>query len=233
MNRQVLVISAAAVTFLAACQPAPLPTSLFFWQVNRIGLDNQADLRGVFLLSNQNGTLGKYCRSPEAYACTDQQGNVWLDEDIWHARTDFPFRVAIACHEMAHLVYWDHDDPHDRLTRRCITRLARSFQDEMSLASVIAGETPACSFDSKIAVAWVWYNRITANLQSEAGEGWFGQRQPLARDWLAAVSWSLFSDPTEGALYMIGPGDGQKMPWLRERIRRWDCAGSDFVEAWK
>lgn len=97
------------------------------------------------------------------------------------------------------------------------------------LARVIAGETTGCAFEAKVAAAWVYENRLAAGIDG----GWFGDAEPGVDDWLAAAWWSAFPDPTGGALYFIGPGDGVKMPWLRQRTGRWECAGADFVEAWR
>lgn len=96
------------------------------------------------------------------------------------------------------------------------------------LARVIAGETPGCSFEAKIAAAWVYENRLAAGIEG----GWFGDAEPTLDDWLAATWWQAFEDPTDGALFFIGPGDGARMPWLAERTGRWVCPET-WVEAWK
>lgn len=106
------------------------------------------------------------------------------------------------------------------------------------LASVIAGEAPAgCPFEAKVAVSWVYANRIEAGIPDQlyggdpAG-GWFGWAVPGLDDWEAARWWWSLNDPTDGALYMIGPGDGELMPWLRRRTGRWDCDGT-WLESWQ
>lgn len=99
----------------------------------------------------------------------------------------------------------------------------------VALAWIIAGEAPTCPMEAKIAVAQVHANRQAAGIEG----GWFGWREPTTADLLAAHSWRRWPDVTDGALYAIGPGDAAKMPWLRERVARWDCEAGDFVEVWK
>ncbi len=96
------------------------------------------------------------------------------------------------------------------------------------LASVIAGEAPGCPFEAKLAVAHVYHNRIEQGIEG----GWFGKALPTPDDLDAARYYWMHPDPTDGALYLIGPGDREKMPWLRERVRRFECAGT-WLEAWK
>jgi hypothetical protein len=97
-----------------------------------------------------------------------------------------------------------------------------------SLARIIAGETPGCSMQAKLAVAHVYHNRLAVGIEG----GWFGDADPqqvdVAAVWLAR--WT--PDPTAGALYMIGPGDRQRMPWLQTRTGRWECS-STWVESWR
>ena len=96
------------------------------------------------------------------------------------------------------------------------------------LARVIAGETPGCPWDAKVAAAHVHANRLEAGIEG----GWFGDAEPGMDDWLAATWWRYVEDPTGGALFFIGPGDRERMPWLRMRVGRWLCAGT-WVEAWE
>lgn len=106
--------------------------------------------------------------------------------------------------------------------------LAMVLSGPAPLARVIAGETPGCGFDAKVAAAWVYENRLEAGIDG----GWFGDAEPTLDDWLAAIWWAAFDDPTGGALFFIGPGDGARMPWLVERTGRWVCPGT-WVEAWR
>ena len=99
----------------------------------------------------------------------------------------------------------------------------------MTLAAILAGETPGCSLEAKIAGAQVAQNRIEAGIEG----GWFGEAEPQAIDvravLLARAGWP---DLVDGALYFIGPGDAAKMWWLRERTGRWVCPGT-WVESWR
>ena len=97
-----------------------------------------------------------------------------------------------------------------------------------SLARIIAGETPGCGLQAKFAVAHVYHNRLDAGIEG----GWFGDADPDQADVAAAwlVRWT--PDPTSGALYLIGPGDRARRPWLRERTGRWQCDGT-WVESWQ
>lgn len=105
--------------------------------------------------------------------------------------------------------------------------LALVSQQTMSDARVIAGETPGCPLASKVAAAWVMNNRREAGIE----DGWTGDADPTDADLLAAAWWSVFPDPTGGALYYIGPGDREKMPWLRFRTGRWKCPNT-WNESW-
>lgn len=99
----------------------------------------------------------------------------------------------------------------------------------LALAWLIAGEAPACPVEAKVAVAQVAANRQAAGLLG----GWFGWQRPAAVDVQVALSWWTWPDLAAGGLYAIGPGDAGKMPWLTERLARWECAGGDFVEVWR
>ncbi|MBK8211581.1 MAG: hypothetical protein IPK78_18150 [Rhodospirillales bacterium] len=95
------------------------------------------------------------------------------------------------------------------------------------LARVMAGETPGCPFEAKVALAHVWENRLEAGIDG----GWFGDAEPGYDDWLAVLWWRWWPDVTNGALYFVGPGDAARMPWLRVRTGRWECPGT-WVESW-
>ena len=98
----------------------------------------------------------------------------------------------------------------------------------LALAWIIAGEASTCPVEAKVAIAQVHANRIEAQIEG----GWFGWQEPRAQDVQVALSWQSWPDLVGGALYAIGPGDRAKMPWLRQRLGRWECAGGDFVEVW-
>lgn len=103
----------------------------------------------------------------------------------------------------------------------------------LELARVIAGETPAdCPVEAKLAVAHVAHNRIEMGMVGELTEGWFGDAQPKPIDLAIAMFWNNYPDPTDGAVWMIGPGDN--LPWLiRDNLTgRWECAGT-WVETYK
>jgi hypothetical protein len=95
-------------------------------------------------------------------------------------------------------------------------------------ARVIAGETPGCPVEAKLAAAHVAANRLEMGLNG----GWYGDADPKAIDVAVALYWQRFPDPTDGALYFIGPGDIDKMPWLKQRTGRWECAHT-WVESWQ
>ena len=97
-----------------------------------------------------------------------------------------------------------------------------------ALAAIIAGEAPGCSLEAKIAVGQVHANRIEAGIDG----GWFGYDDPTLADVQAAMVASAYPDTVAGALYMIGPGDRERMPWLTERTGRWDCPGT-FLDSWR
>ena len=98
----------------------------------------------------------------------------------------------------------------------------------LGLAAIVAGETPGCPWPAKVAAVQVFDNRTAAGIEG----GWFGQAEPGPADVLA-VQWAArLPDLVDGALYFIGPGDAARMPWLRERTGRWDCAGT-WVESWR
>lgn len=104
----------------------------------------------------------------------------------------------------------------------------RSLLVALELARVLAGETPGCEAQAKFAAAHVFANRMEAGI---AG-GWFGDADPTATDLTVALVWREVPDPTDGALFFIGPGDGARMPWLQRRTGRWVCPGT-WVESWQ
>jgi len=95
-------------------------------------------------------------------------------------------------------------------------------------ARVVAGETPGCPWDAKVAAVQVAANRQAAGLDG----GWFGDAEPGVLDVLAVIWGGRLPDLVDGAVYLVGPGDAQRMPWLRVRTGRWDCAGT-WVESWR
>lgn len=104
----------------------------------------------------------------------------------------------------------------------------------LQLARVIAGETPGCSLEAKLAVAWVADNRVRQSVVQQWDEGWYGNADPEHVDVVIALIWPALPDPTDGALYLIGPGDKTRMPWLANlaQSNRWECAGT-HLEAYK
>lgn len=98
----------------------------------------------------------------------------------------------------------------------------------LALASVVAGETPGCAIEAKVAAVQVAQNRMDAGIDG----GWFGWAEPGSGDVLAVRTAHLWPDLVDGALYFIGPGDAERMPWLRERTGRWVCPGT-WVESWR
>ena len=104
----------------------------------------------------------------------------------------------------------------------------------LQLARVIAGEASGCSLEAKLAVAWVADNRVREGVVQEWREGWYGDRDPEEIDIAVALIWPALPDPTDGALYLIGPRDKARMPWLATMTRsnRWECPGT-HLEAYK
>lgn len=104
----------------------------------------------------------------------------------------------------------------------------------LELARIIAGEAPGCPIDAKIAVAKVVYNRRNQGVVEQWSDGWFGNRDPQQIDFAVAVLHSAFPDPSRGAVYLIGPGDKEKMPWLHNShpTARWKCNGT-VLEAYR
>lgn len=98
----------------------------------------------------------------------------------------------------------------------------------MALAAILAGETPGCSLEAKIAGAQVAANRQAAGIDG----GWMAWAEPQRIDVTAALVAPIWQDLVDGALYFIGPGDQAKMPWLRERTGRWECPAT-WVESWR
>lgn len=98
----------------------------------------------------------------------------------------------------------------------------RALLAALALARILAGETPGCPVEAKVAAAHVHSRNVV----------WFGDGEPTATDLAVALVWRSWPDPTDGAGFFVGPGDARRMPWLRERTGRWVCDGT-WVEAWR
>lgn len=107
----------------------------------------------------------------------------------------------------------------------------RTLLVALELARIIAGEAGHCPVEAKVAVAQVVANRVSTGLVTELRQGWFGDADPEHEDWAVALTWQTWPDLVNGAVYMIGPGDRAKMPFLDHPERRWQCS-SGWVEAW-
>ena len=92
----------------------------------------------------------------------------------------------------------------------------------LALARIMAGETPGCPTEAKIAMAHVYQRNPV----------WYGNAEPTATDVAVSLVWQTLPDPTNGARFFVGPGDAPRMPWLQERTARWECAAT-WVEAWR
>ena len=92
----------------------------------------------------------------------------------------------------------------------------------LALAAIIAGEAPGCPFEAKIAVAHV----------AQRNTVWYASAEPTTSDILAALTFAQYPDPTDGALFLIGPGDAAKMTGLGKRTARFECNGT-WLEAYK
>lgn len=99
---------------------------------------------------------------------------------------------------------------------------ARHFLLLLELARIMAGETPGCTLDAKIAVGHV-HSRNTV---------WFARATPTAMDWYAALTWQDYDDPTHGAGYLIHPADRKNMPWLKKQTAAWTCLHTT-IQAWR
>ena len=91
-----------------------------------------------------------------------------------------------------------------------------------ALAAIIAGEAPGCPIEAKYAVAHV----------AQRNNVWYGNAKPTAEDIFVALTWDQVPDPTNGALFLIGPGDAAKMSFLGERTGRWQCNGT-WLESYR
>lgn len=100
----------------------------------------------------------------------------------------------------------------------------------LQLARVIAGETPGCPVEAKLAVAHVAANRVEQGIVTHPLDGWFGNADPEPIDLIVALHWRSTPDPTGGAIWMLGPGD--RLPWTKERTGRWECPAT-WVEAYR
>lgn len=99
----------------------------------------------------------------------------------------------------------------------------------LALARVMAGETPGCDWQAKLAVAHVTANRHAVGMVG----GWYGNADPTAMDLMAARMWQQWPDPTDGAVFLLGPGDATRLTeWLGERTGRWECPGT-WVESYR
>ena len=103
----------------------------------------------------------------------------------------------------------------------------RAFLAALELARILAGETPGCPVDAKIAVAQVWQARQDAGIEG----GWFGYDDPTTTDLAVALTWQAWPDLIHGALYAVGPGDAERMDWLDKPTGEWVCNGTT-VTTW-
>ncbi len=104
----------------------------------------------------------------------------------------------------------------------------RAFLAALELAHILAGETPGCPVDAKVAVAQVYHARIDAQIIG----GWFGWNDPTATDLAVALTWQAWPDLTAGALYAVGPGDAERMGWLDKPTGEWRCQNTT-VTIWR
>lgn len=102
--------------------------------------------------------------------------------------------------------------------------LARWWQ-VLDLAHVIAGEAPGCPVAARVAVAQVYDRRIDAQVVG----GWFGYDDPTATDIAVALTWQAWPNITGDALYAVGPGDAERMPWLDKPTFHRDCDGTTIT----
>ena len=101
----------------------------------------------------------------------------------------------------------------------------RAFLAAIELAYVLAGETPGCPVDAKVAVAQVYHARIDAQIVG----GWFGWDDPTTTDLAVALTWQAWPDLVHGALYAVGPGDADRMPWLDKPTFYRACDGTTIT----
>lgn len=104
----------------------------------------------------------------------------------------------------------------------------RALLTALELAHVLAGETPGCPIDAKVAVSQVYANRQQAQIVG----GWFGWDTPTATDMAVALTWHEWPDLAHGALYAVGPGDAERMDWLKRPMGEWSC-NATTVTVWR
>ena len=104
----------------------------------------------------------------------------------------------------------------------------RSLLLALELARVIAGEAPGCEPITAVAVAQVYHRRIEANIQG----GWFGWQTPDATDLAVALTWQTWPNVTGEALYMLGPGDTEKVTWVKTAMWSIECNDTTLT-AWE
>ena len=101
----------------------------------------------------------------------------------------------------------------------------RAFLAALELARILAGETPGCPVDAKVATAQVWQARQDAGIMG----GWFGYDDPTTTDLAVALTWQAWPDLVGDALYAVGPGDAERMPWLKHPTGHWECDGTTIT----
>jgi hypothetical protein len=83
----------------------------------------------------------------------------------------------------------------------------------VSLAWIIAGETPGCPLPAKIAAAQVYANRVEAGIEG----GWFGWARPGPLDRLAvALAGQVYLSQARGDVRIMESQPSPMRRWLLE-----------------
>jgi len=83
----------------------------------------------------------------------------------------------------------------------------------LELARILAGETPGCPVETKVAAAYVW----------KVNKVWYGDAEPQAIDIWVALNWEEQENPTPDAEFFVHPTDVKRMPFLNKMLQEWHC----------
>lgn len=88
------------------------------------------------------------------------------------------------------------------------------------LASILAGESPTCNFETKLALAHI----------SERNSVWYARGKPTDLDLTVALLYRFLPDPSLGAYYALGPGDLERMDTsVGIRTRTFSCPATTIT----
>lgn len=88
------------------------------------------------------------------------------------------------------------------------------------LASILAGESPTCDFQTKLALAHI----------SERNPVWYARGEPTSLDLVVALLYRYFPDPSLGAYFALGPGDLERLGApVGVRTRTFSCPATTIT----